>query len=955
MFNFNGANLQQIEAIKTTEGPVLIIAGPGTGKTFTLVNRIIYLIQQLNVNPESIMIATFTEKAAKELITRISNELMNRNMKININDMYIGTFHSICLRILKEQSEYTNLRKNFSIMDAFDQQYFIYQNLHKFKSIKNSNLIIEESSVWMQSENLCKYINGVREELIDINELKSSKELDVIALGDSIDLYEKLINNKNAVDFTSIQTKVYELFHENPDILKEYRENIKYIMVDEYQDTNYIQEQLVFLLSSDKKNICVVGDEDQGLYRFRGATIRNILEFPNKFDDSICKIVKLTKNYRSTKEIIDFYNKWMNTTDGRKFKFKWENYRYKKTITFASESMKAINSVFKITGEDDNKDWYEKLLKFIVDLKNTGTINDYNQIAFLANSIKGEAIQSLTTFLELNGIGIYAPRSDLFFERREVKLTIGIFLLVFPSYIQKLDRKEIKWLSDRHYNYYEESIRIALNLLSDNDNNVDLKYWIKKKGLLHLNLIKSTDYAFLGMFYELFQFEPFQTMLSIDMEVQLIDQREARNLALLSDLIGKFEHAENITVFTTKNIDKIVDKFFSQFLRFLMDGGIGEYEDESQYAPSGCISFLTIHQSKGMEFPIVIVDSLGNVPRKKSESILQKIFRLYQKKEPFEPEESIKYYDFWRLYYTAFSRAQDILVLSCNSNARTPSKYFEEHYNDLTEYSPININLSKFNINEIKDVILKKNYSFTSDIAVYNNCTMQYKFFKELAFTQMRVGSTAFGTLVHQTIEDIHKTILKGEVKKINKDNIEKWFSLNYISIVENQKTYLGEGQLNAALEQVMRYVDRQKNRWDHIKDSEVEVSLVKDKYILKGNIDLIQGENDTIEIVDFKAEKKPDLIKDKSKIEHYKKQLQIYAHLVEEKEGKKVSRMNLYYTGADNENPVIQFPRNSQSIENTVKEFDEIVNKIQGNKFDILSKDQIICSNCDMRYYCKR
>ena len=141
MLGLENATESQKEAITTTEGPLLIIAGPGTGKTFTLVERTIYLIAEKNVKPENIMIATFTEKAAKEIITRITNELDKLDMYVNINEMYIGTFHSICLRILKENIEYTNLKKNYRMIDEFEQEYLIYQNMKKFEKIENFNLL----------------------------------------------------------------------------------------------------------------------------------------------------------------------------------------------------------------------------------------------------------------------------------------------------------------------------------------------------------------------------------------------------------------------------------------------------------------------------------------------------------------------------------------------------------------------------------------------------------------------------------------------------------------------------------------------------------------------------------------------------------------------------------------------------------------------------------------------
>ena len=283
-FDFTNTNDQQKDAITTTEGPLLITAGPGTGKTHTLVQRAIYLIQELGIKPEEIFIATFTEKAAKELITRITNELASKDISLNVNEMYVGTFHSICLRIIKEHLEFTRFKKNYRMLDSFDQQYMVFQNLNSFKGIKNLDGVIKAKG-WGMAGEICEYANNLSEELVSPDDLRKDKDPLVVALGDMLAIYQTILTQENLIDFSTIQTECYRLLKENPDILSDIQNKIKYIMVDEYQDTNYIQEQIVFLLADKHKNICVVGDDDQGLYRFRGATIRNILEFPLKFEN----------------------------------------------------------------------------------------------------------------------------------------------------------------------------------------------------------------------------------------------------------------------------------------------------------------------------------------------------------------------------------------------------------------------------------------------------------------------------------------------------------------------------------------------------------------------------------------------------------------------------------------------------------------------------------------------
>ena len=276
-FDFGNANEAQRSAISTTDGPLLIIAGPGTGKTYTLVKRIVYLIIEKDVLPEEIMIATFTEKAAKELITRITNELYAIEVSVNLNEMYIGTFHSICLRILKDHLEYTRIKKNYRMLDNFDQQYMVFQKINRFRNLPYFDVIFDKKQgAWRQAGEIVKYVNNLAEELVDIDEMQGDADEHIVAVANIMKQYNTLMEDENLIDFSSIQTEAYKLLIEEPSILEEIQQKIKYVMVDEYQDTNYIQELLVFLIAGKNKNICVVGDDDQGLYRFRGATIRNL-------------------------------------------------------------------------------------------------------------------------------------------------------------------------------------------------------------------------------------------------------------------------------------------------------------------------------------------------------------------------------------------------------------------------------------------------------------------------------------------------------------------------------------------------------------------------------------------------------------------------------------------------------------------------------------------------------
>lgn len=949
------ANPQQLEAILATDGPVLIIAGPGSGKTFTLVERIVYLITHKGVAPESLLVVTFTDKAARELTTRISNRLAELGIQFNLNEMYLGTFHSICLRLLEDYREFTRLKRSFTLFDQFDQQYFLYQHIKDFRELPDAQLVMgdDQSGRWAQSENLLKWLSKVSEEALDGATLAMAIEPEIRALATCFSKYQELLNEHNSLDFSGIQYEALELLEKRPEVLAQLRERLTYLMVDEYQDTNTIQERILLLLAGERRNLCVVGDDDQGLYRFRGATIRNILEFPALFEVGKCKQVKLTVNYRSHPDIIRFYNEWMKEQiwdDGTRV------FRFAKQIVPREDNFTDMPTAVRLAATD-NKDettnWHAEVLGFLHSLKASGQLSDWNQVAFLFRSVKNEKVVALARFLETKGVPVFSPRSNMFFEREEIRLMIGALIFLFPQFPKV--RAWAEGVTLPIWDYYDQLCFKPFAEELRKPENKPLLDWARPLAKRHAVLTQNTDYAFSGLFYQLLQFPLFSRFLT-DEAVHSTDKgRAARNLGTFSKLLTKFEYLHYVSVLNPEYLEKNIRDLFNQFLRFLVDGGIGEYEDESEYAPKGCVSFLTIHQSKGLEFPIVICGSLEAVPRKQyGELDVLLEDGGYLSKERFEPLDHIKNFDFWRLFYTAFSRAQNLLVLAAQEKqgrGRSPSKYFDRLFYSLPSWR--NIDLSALTFEAVKQINLKREYSFTSHITVFENCAEQYRFFKELEFNPIRAGAQLFGTLVHQTIEDIHKAVLRGEESLVTTERIQDWLSTNYQFLSKRERQYLAPQTLKAVESHVLGYFNRENGNWDRIKEAEVEISLVKDQYILKGSVDLIRGEHDTVEIIDFKSEKKPDMEKDRSRIQQYQHQLEVYAHLVEERTGQKVSKMHLYYTGEDGGNPYVSFTKDDSAIGKTIARFDDIVARIEQQDYQIAARPAKRCLECDMRAYC--
>ena len=941
------------EIIEHVDGPLLVIAGPGAGKTMAIVERVVNLIARHQVAPENILVSTFTEKAAAELVSRISDRMAEEGLKVSLNEMYIGTMHSIFLRVLKDYAEFTRLKKNYKTFDDFDQKYAVYRNLYKrFKPLPNLDLVAPEQSNWSKADSICRFVNKVREEAIDAETLLAGHEPEIVALGEVYRTYQQILVEENAIDFSAIQSEMLSLIDANPQVLKELQEKFTYLIIDEYQDTNTIQERILLKLCGKRANICVVGDEDQSIYRFRGASVRNILQFAANFPRGRCKTVVLDTNYRSHPDIVDFYNQWMTACDWKDGK---KRFRFDKTIRpRTGKTFDACPTVVTLNGED-GEDWGDQLIDFIRRLQKEKVVTDLNQIAFLFHSVRNKDVIALTERLEASGIPVFSPRSARFFEREETQLLIGLFMLLFPQVFKILDEKE-ELMPDTVAYYRNAANRLAAKLKEEPQGTAELVKWAKRKAREHAFLGAPTDYTFLGLFYEALKFPLFADYIKTDHDGTPRHSREAFNLALFSQLLAKFEYIYGINVLSPKWLESNLSHLFTQFLHFMLKGGLEEFEDYDERVPSGCVSVMTIHQSKGLEFPVVCVGSLSRNPRKSFTALDATLESKYFHRPPFEPLDRIKFFDFWREYYVAFSRPQNLLILTgVQSKTRQFGKTFDEIVEDVMDWRDPRFVSKNLHLEKIKKSSVKKDYAFTSDILTYERCPTQYMVFRYLGFAEHRVQGTMFGSLVHQTIEDIHKTCLRGE--SVSEAQIESWFASNYTSLSLAMKTYLDETRRESALKQVKRYFERNSGAFGALVAAEYDVSIPTETYILRGVIDLVRGEGDTVEIVDFKTDRKPNVnsAEDRQRIQNYHRQLEVYAHIVEEKFGKKVSKLHLYYTRAENESPYVSWDYSTVSVQKTLLSFDETVGKIESYKFSNkgVKMCKATCDNCDLRYFC--
>lgn len=304
---YDTLNEQQKEAVFCTEGPLLLLAGAGSGKTRVLTHRIAYLIEQ-GVNPYHIMAITFTNKAAREMRERV-DDLVGYGSE----HIWVSTFHSTCVRILRRHIDKLGYSNSFTIYDADDQKSLIKDICKRYKI---DTKVMSERSILNE-------ISSAKDEFITPAEYETKNQYDFKKkkMAELYKEYQKQLRANNALDFDDLLFKTVELFQFHPEVLDYYQERFRYIMVDEYQDTNTIQFQLISMLARKYKNLCVVGDDDQSIYKFRGANVKNILNFEKVFPDAVT--IKLEQNYRSTKNILNAANEVITNNQGRKVKRLW--------------------------------------------------------------------------------------------------------------------------------------------------------------------------------------------------------------------------------------------------------------------------------------------------------------------------------------------------------------------------------------------------------------------------------------------------------------------------------------------------------------------------------------------------------------------------------------------------------------------------------------------------------
>lgn len=942
-------NEQQEAIIRHEQGPLLVIAGPGSGKTLTIILRALNLLLHGEAEPSQIVICTYTEKAAHELQSRFMDMAHKVHYQQDLAELRIGTIHSICNSLIRRYLDSAHLGNNYEVLDEFAQRIFIFKHLSDIllPSIRRTIVQRWEHNKWQIAQKLQDYFDRIMEELIDERALYLNGDPFLQALSIAYTRYCKLLHTQNCVSFAAQLKTAHKLLTPGTQTYRLITQSIRYVFVDEYQDTNNIQERIILALASATNNLCVIGDEDQALYRFRGATVRNILEFSQQTPD--CTVLPLTINYRSHKDIITAYATWMK---GGKWSDGKHNFRHPKDILpDPDKNYLDYPSAIVLQGKDE-VDETEQLADLILYLHEQRIITDYNQIAFLLPSVRPQVSARYTEVFQRRGIPYFCPRARAYFEQEEVRLMVACFALLFRCDGNDLDDL-LADSANRDFQDYLQKRCLSV-LAEDYSANHPLQ-----QQLLHfiedfkerINTAEQigegkADFYLMDYFYRLLAVEPFATFVT--------DEQRLYNLQIFSKLLENFQKLYRPTRLTIETWQRMQHGFFAIYLRLQQFEGLNEFEHNEQPFPSGHVQIMTIHQAKGLEFPVVIVGGMEK-SRVGAFPIDRDLGKFYQRKDKtFEPENLIPGLDMRRLYYVAFSRAERLLILTANQR-KQPHAVFHDLFNHLPRWSTAKAVLNLLEPYHPKMTPrAKRHYSFTADLQIYETCPRQYQFFREYQFEPARPREFLLGQLVHQSIETIHRMILAGKRQELNEQTIQHIIDQIYMHL-RNQNLYSIEDNLaHMAYEQVYAYFRQNRRELQHIRDAELEILIEQDDYILAGRADLLRDYNGQLELVDFKTKFRP--APDAPELIDYERQLCTYAYALERRYSTRPGRLLLYWTREPRrEDALMEIRYRPEVVTQVQQAFSAIVRHIHEKDFQIHQiPEEDTCRHCDMQHYCQ-
>ena len=912
-------NAEQTKAITYTKGPLLIIAGAGTGKTHVLTSRIVHLLNEKLATPSNILALTFTEKATDEMMDRV-----DRQLPYSYEEIAIHTFHGFCDKILREKGLEIGLNTSYSILTQIDQWMFIKKHLFEldldyYRPLGNPNKFISA---------LGTHFSRLKDE--DISPEKyyeyaqnhaDEKQLLEIAL--SYKKYQSLLIRENAMDFNDLQYYVLRLFEKRPSVLKYYQEKFTHILVDEFQDTNFAQSKIVNLLASAHKNITVVGDDDQSIYRWRGASMNNINEFRKIFPEA--EEVILKENYRSTPEILEVSHTVIQNNNPYRVEKKLSSQIEKSSpvevhsFNHYQQETEYIASQIELISQD------RPLNDFAILVRNHALAKPFiEEFKLRAIPFQIRNQQALATLTEIKDMiatlkFLANPHDDLALFRI---LKMPIYSFEMEDILALINETKLTHKSLYSFVKTDDKFKNVHNMFAD------LIAFTKFNNVSRIlgEFIKKSKYI-----------QYLQNNQSVENEEKIV------SIASFLQLIREYEQSHDDTSITS----------FLDYLSLLDQAG-ATLENSITKNVQDAVQILTIHAAKGLEFPVVFIPSL-----------VKQRFPGAHKSDPIEipdnlvseqiPEGDAHLREERRLFYVACTRAKNKLFLTYSQFYQGPKKWKASPFVEEARKSDSSVFVEHEATGEkpFKETIQvavtqkvaphePKNLSY-SKLETFSSCPLKYKFRYIYQIPTPSAHAANFGTSIHNTLKDIYQYL--STEKEITLDKCMEFYEKNWII-----KGYESSAHLNTRKEKgreiIKNYYEKNSDPWIIPAFIEKDFYLKTDKYTIKGRIDRIDLlEDGTYEVVDYKTGKsKKGSALDKDL------QLSLYALACREVYKISVSKLSLYFL---EDNDKVSTVRSDAQLEKSRNEIIKKAGILCESTFE--ATPGFPCEFCEYRLICNK
>lgn len=944
-------NREQLEAIRHEKGPLLIIAGAGTGKTTVITERIKHLIVDKNYNPGSILALTFTDKAAYEMQERV--DIL---MPYGYTNLWIYTFHSFCDRILRDEAHTIGLDSSYKLISESESVLLMRKNifnlgLKTFRPLSNPTKFLDALLTHfsrLKDEDITpqEYIEWAEKQ----KNLEDKQQYEELA--DSYKRYEDLKIKESVMDFSDLISNTLLLFNKRPNILKRYQGQFKFILVDEFQDTNFAQNELAIMLAGESKNITVVADDDQSIYRFRGAAVSNVLQFKKSFPSA--KIVTLNDNYRSTQTILN--SSWeliQNNNPNRLEVVENINKKLKSNSPSSEEKIRIIHE----TRLEDEAD------KIAQEIKALSKTYEYKDIAILVRA--NNHSQGITTALARHRIPYQFLGPGYLFQQEEIKDLIA-YLTFLTDLSDSVSLFRVLSMDIFNISYIE--LNFLLNFAKKNNlslfealYNANLSFLkpdtaekinnFRKMAERHLKSSKK-ETAGQILYYFLIDSRLFETLKTSD---SLKEERRIQNIAKFFDRIKNFEMER-----ADANIFTLVE-----WLMLMMQMGDSPIAADIDIRDKNAVNVLTVHSSKGLEFKVVFLVNLVSdrfPSRQRSEKIPLPEDII---KEKAEKDRDFHLEEERRLFYVGMTRAMDILYFTyadfygTGKRPRKSSPFIYEALPNLKEDKDKKEKAQQLSLTEVLSAYeeskeekeekppFKLKYITFSNLQMFDICPLHYKAKVIFNIPTPPAAVQSFGISVHNTLYKFYKQIQDGEKPTLK--NLQDLLKKEWISTGYDSKKYEEE-----RFSQGQNLLDKfyKENSNPFIKPLRLEEPFsfnLKNNVKVFGKIDRIDAKGKGIEIIDYKTGAENPKAKKAHEL-----QLKMYALAATRIKDEVLNRdpkditLTLYFLEGDTKKSMTFAKDKLDELEN------DLIEKItEIEQSDFKCSGNILCKNCEYKILC--